>query len=125
MPAKRNYDSFIQPGFVSVWIGDFCSEDDLEDYLDDKFPMEFGFVLPPEAPCEIAVKSEPVEIGNLVQDFSCSNTFDFQVVDAARSHGITAASCMFIIYNVKYDTPGLMVAHPQVKYIGAVPFPGF
>lgn len=125
MPANRTFDDFIKPGFVSVWIGDFRSEDDFDDYLLDHFTTEFGFEVRPQAVREMGVEAEPVEIGKLVQGFSRSKTFDSKVVDAARTNGITTASCMFIIYNFKYDAACQAVPNARVKFIGAVPFPGF
>jgi len=35
------------------------------------------------------------------------------------------AACMFIIYNFKYDSGCQAATNPSVKFIGAVPFPGF
>jgi hypothetical protein len=125
MPVNRNFDEFIKEGFVSVWVGDFRSEDDFDDYLLDHFATEFSFELRPQAVREMGVESEPVEIGKLVQGFSRSKTFDLKVVEAARTHGITTASCMFIIYNFKYDSGCQAMPNPGVKFIGAVPFPGF
>jgi hypothetical protein len=125
MPTKRRFEDFIKPGFVSVWIGDFRSEDDFDDYLLDHFATEFGFEVRPQAVREMGVEPEPVEIGMLVRDFSRASTFDSKVIDAARTHGIATASCMFIIYNFKYDSTSQAVSTPRVKFIGAVPFPGF
>lgn len=122
---KRNFDGFIKPGFVSVWVGDFRSEDELDDYLNDTFPEEFGFEILPQAPCEIGVRPMPVDLGMLVQGFSRSKTFDSKVVEAARTNGIAVASCMFIIYNFKYHSGCQAAPHPGVKFIGAVPFSGF
>jgi hypothetical protein len=125
MDTSRTFDEFIKPGFVSVWVGDFRSEDDLDDYLLDHFAAEFGFEVQPQAVQEIGVEPEPVEIGKLVRGFSRSTTFDSRVVDAARTHGVTTASCMFIIYNFKFDSSCQAVPSPRLKFIGAVPFPGF
>jgi hypothetical protein len=125
MPRNRNFDDFIDPGFVSVWIGDYRSEDDFDDYLLDHFATEFGFEVRPQALREIGVEPEPVEIEKLVRDFSRAKTFGSKVVDVARTHGITTAACMFIIYNFKYDPACQAVPNPRVKFIGAVPFPGF
>jgi len=121
----RDFDDFIEPGFVSVWVGDFRSEDDFDDYLLDHFATEFGFEVRPQAVREMGVEPAPVEIGKLVRDFSRAKTFDSKVVNAARAHGITAASSMFIIYNFKYDAACQPVPNARVKFVGAVPFPGF
>ena len=125
MPANRDFYDFIKPGFASVWIGDFRSEDDFDDYLLDHFSTEFGFEVCPQAVREMGVETVPIEIGKLVQGFSRSKTFDSKVVDVARMCGITTASSMFIIYNFKYEDACQAVPNPRVKFIGAVPFPGF
>jgi hypothetical protein len=125
MPKNPKFDDFINPGFVSVWVGDFRSEDDFDDYLLDHFATEFGFEVRSQAVREMGVEPEPVDIEKLVRDFSRAKTFDSKVIDAARTHGITMASCMFIIYNFEYDSTCQAVSDPHVKFIGAVPFPGF
>ena len=121
MPTNRTLDDFIKPGFVSVWVGDFRSEEDFDDYLLDHFATEFGFEVRPQSVREMGVEPVPVEIAKLVRGFSRAKAFDSKVVDAARTHGITAASCMFIIYNFKYDAAFQAVPNAHVKFIGAVP----
>jgi hypothetical protein len=96
-PKNPRFYDFVNPGFVSVWIGDFRFDDDLDDYLLDHFAPEFGFELQPQAVREMGAELEPVEIGKLVQGFSRSKTFDSKIVDAARAKGIGKAASMFII----------------------------
>lgn len=125
MSKNRNFDDFIRPGFVSVWVGDFRTENDLEDYLLDHFATDFGFEVRLEAVQEMGVENEPTEIGRLVQGFSRSKTFDSKVVDAARKNGIVKASSMFIIYDFNYDSTSQKVSTPRLQFVGAVSFPGF
>lgn len=110
---------------MSVWVGDFCSEEDFDDYLLDHFDKEFGFEVRPEVVREMGVEPAPVEIGALVRGFSRAKTFDAKVIEAARAQGITAASSMFIMYNFEYDVACQQVPNARVKFIGAIPFPGF
>lgn len=124
MPTTKNFYDFVSSGFVSVWIGDFRSEDDLDDYIDDIFPKEFGFQVPPQVVCEIGVRPQPMEIASIVQGFSRWKTFESAVIEAAQSRGIKEAACMFVIYNFKYDGSS-ETADPLLKFIGSVPFPGF
>jgi hypothetical protein len=56
MPTNRTFDDFIKPGFVSVWVGDFRSEDDFDDYLLDHFATEFGFEVRPQSVREMGVE---------------------------------------------------------------------
>jgi hypothetical protein len=32
MPTSNNFYDFVEPGWVSVWIGEFCSEDAFDSY---------------------------------------------------------------------------------------------
>jgi hypothetical protein len=124
MTAKRAFADYVSTGSISVWVGDFRSEDDLDDYIDHEFPAHFGFKVPPQVVCEIGVKPAPQAIGQLVEGFSRSKTFDSKVVEAADAEGIMEASCMFIIYNFKYDRRQ-QTGNPRLTFIGSVPFPGF
>jgi hypothetical protein len=124
MSAK--FSDFQKQGMVSVWVGDFRTEDELDDYLNGQFESDFGFSIYDRAVREIGVESEPVSVEHLVAPFSLSQTFASGVVDAARRAGSTSASAMFIIYFFAFD-PALVHVHPQAQltFIGTVPFPGF
>ena len=123
---RAKFSDFQKPGTVSVWVGDFRTEDDLDDYLSGEFESDFGFAIYDRAVREIGVEPEPVSIEQLVAPFSRADTFASGVVDAARKVGRTSASAMFIIYFFAFD-PALAHVHPQAQltFIGAVPFPGF
>ena len=121
----KDFYTFVKPGWISVWVGDFRSEDDFDDYLLDEFSRDFGFEIPQRAVREIGAEPELVEIARLVDGFSRSKTFDSEVVNAAKAHGISRASCMLIIYNFAYVPNSQLSAEPAIKFIGTLPFPGF
>lgn len=125
MPDYKHFDRFARPGYVSVWIGDFRSEDEFDDYLLDNFPSEFGFEIRPQAVREMGVEQEPVPISRLVRGFSRSTTFDSKVVDAAIAIGVSEAACMFIIYNFKYDGTPNLNGKTQIQFVGSIPYVGF
>ena len=111
---------------VSVWAGDFRTEDDFDDYLNGEFELDFGFAIPDRAVQEIGVEPEPVSIEQLVAPFSRSSTFAPGVVEAAHRIGCASASAMLIIYFFAFD-PSRVHVRPQaqLRFLGAVPFPGF
>ncbi|GDY23007.1 hypothetical protein LBMAG56_43540 [Verrucomicrobiota bacterium] len=123
---RAQFSDFQKPGMVSVWVGDFRTEGDLDDYLNGKFESDFGFALYERAVEEIGVEPEPVSVEQLVAPFSRSQTFASGVVQAAHSVGRTSASAMFIIYFFAFD-PSRVHVHPQAQlsFVGAVPFSGF
>ncbi len=44
---------------VSVWVGDFRTEDELDDYLHSQFAADFGFEIYERAVREIGVEPQP------------------------------------------------------------------
>jgi hypothetical protein len=120
----NDFYDYVKPGFVSVWIGDFRSEDGFDDYLRETFLLEFGVEIPTRAVQEMGVEAEPKNIADLVKGFSRAKTFSSRLIEVAEEKGITNASCMFAVYNFRYDG-SQEVPDPKVKFLGAVPFPGF
>jgi hypothetical protein len=125
MPTPKNFCDFVNPRCVSVWIGEFRSEDEFDSYLVDSFSSDFGFEIPQQAVHEIGVEPKNVDIATLVDGFSRSKTFESQVVNAAESCGISRASCMLLIYNFAYTPAVELSANPPIKFVGCVSFPGF
>lgn len=122
----KRFSDFQTTGMVSVWVGDFRTADELDDYLNSQFESDFGFPLYDRALQEIDVKSQPVAIERLVEGFSRSQTFATAVVEAAHRIGRTSATAMFIIYFFSFDPSQVAVSsQASLTFVGAVPFPGF
>lgn len=122
---RDKYDDFLCGGHVSIWVGNFTDEDSLDDYINEHFPEDFGFVVSPRAACEIAAKPEPVEILELVDGFSRSKSFGTAAVKAAADKGITKASSMFVMYNFRYPESEIRNRNAMLQFIGTFPFSGF
>jgi hypothetical protein len=122
----KEFSDFRDPKSISVWVGDFRTEGDLDDYLNSQFESDFGFSINPRAVCEAGVRSQPMNIDQLVQGFSRAQTFSGLVVEAANKIGCTTASAMFIIYFFAYDSSQIAPdASAPLKFLGVIPFTGF
>lgn len=110
---------------VSVWVGDFSSDVDLDDYLDvsRRFEHDFGFELNERDPPETCVNTKPTSVRELLKGFSRSKTYAEAVVELAKKQGVEGATTIVIFFNSQYD-PSL--AKPRkdalMQFLGSVSF---
>jgi hypothetical protein len=64
------HHNFRKGGMVSVWIGNFPSDIELEDYMSRAFEKDFAFELNGRDMPETSVESEPGPVSQLVNGFS-------------------------------------------------------
>lgn len=119
------HNDFRKGGMVSVWIGNFLSEIELDDYmnLSRRFEKDFQFELNERDMPETLVEAEPAALSELVHRFSWSESYAEPVVELARKHGIAKATTMVIFLNFLYQPER---AKPNedapLRFLGAVPF---
>ena len=119
------YAAFGYPRRVSVWIGDFRTAEELDEYLclSQEFERDFGFSLSDRNMPETTVESQPTSIEKLVSGFSWSESFRDAVAEAARRGGVSAATTMLVFHNFDYDLALVTVAaNPRLRFLGAFPF---
>jgi hypothetical protein len=120
------YADFRKAGMVSVWIGNFRSDMELDDYLNlsSGFEEDFGFELKERDMPETSVEPEPVPIVNLVDGFSWSDSYAKAVVRLATDQGVERATSMVVFLNFEYQ-PERAKPRPSapLQFLGAVPFP--
>lgn len=110
---------------MSVWVGNFGSDIELDDYMDlsRKFEQDFGFELNERNPPETLVKEVPASIPELVNGFSWSKKYAVSVVELAEKRGIEKATTMIIFLNFEYQPER---AKPNkaapLKFLGTVRF---
>lgn len=100
---KQN--DFRKAGMVSVWIGNFHSDLELDDYMNLRraFEDDFGFELNERDMPETTVEHEPVSVSKLVDGFSWSKSYASSVVQLAVKQGIETATTMVVFLNMEYD----------------------
>ena len=119
------HNDFRKGGMVSVWVGDFNSDIELEDYmnLSRKFEKDFCFELNERDMPETSVEPKPVAVSQLVNGFSWSNSYVESVAELAREHGIEKATTMVVFLNFEYRPERVKPnERAPLKFLGAVPF---
>lgn len=121
----RHQDELAAPGTVSVWIGDFQTEAQFDDYmnLSRHFESDFGFRINDRGIREGVVEPEAKPISELVRGFSSWQSFCPAVVEAAKNSGVERATTMIVFYTVRFD-PSKVRTNPNapLRFIGAFPF---
>ena len=110
---------------VSVWVGNFHSDDELDDYinLSRQFEEDFGFELNERDMPETSVKSVSLPIDELVKRFSWRESYSSAVTDLAKKHGIDAATTMVVFLNLEYQPEHTKLnENAPLQFLGAVPF---
>jgi hypothetical protein len=119
------YERFRTGGKVSVWIGNFSSDLELDDYLNLSrgFEKDFNFRLNERDMPESSVESETMPIGRLVDGFSWSKSYAEKVVEAADRKGIKTATTIVVFLNFEYD-PNIANPNPRapLQFLAAVAF---
>ncbi len=121
MKRPATESDFAATGKVSVWIGDFDSEDRLLDYVEseDGCGQDFGCVLRDRR--ELTVQRQPRPVRELLADFSWSRQFVDEVVAQAGSSA--QAHCAVVSYGSDYRLLGVAPKpSARLRFIGVASF---
>jgi hypothetical protein len=121
----KKQNDFRKGGTVSVWIGDFSSDIELDEYmnLSRKFEQDFGFELNERDMPETSVEPAPAPISELVSGFSWSDSYAKSVVELAVKQGVERATTMVVFLNFEYQPEHAQrKENAPLKFLGAVPF---
>lgn len=83
-----------QAGWVSVWVGEFTEELDLDGYLGEPFDRDHG--LEPTDQGEYVVRPSPLPLAELLDGCFLSDRWAPPLVEEARRRGVTEASCAVV-----------------------------
>jgi hypothetical protein len=112
-------------GMVSVWIGNFKTDAEFDDYmnLSKDFEKDFGFRIENRSIREAAVEERAKRIQELVIGFSNWKSFASPLVEAARAAGIEKATTMIVFYCLNFvPDPERTNADAPLKFLGGFPF---
>jgi hypothetical protein len=123
---KATHEQFRVGGVVSLWLGNFESEDMLDVYLDEQFENDFGFkIYPPDGP-EADIEDEAVDIRTLLNGYSRSASFVNAAVTEALAKGWNRATTAVVFYNFQYDVAFISPnIDAPITFIGVLPYGGF
>lgn len=120
---KQN--DFRKGGMVSVWVGNFASDTELDDYinLSRKFEEDFGFELNERDMPETSVKSVALPVAELVTGFSWSESYSSSVANLAKQRGVESVTTMVVFHNFEYQPERAKpIGSAPLEFLGAVPF---
>ena len=112
---------FAATGKVSVWIGDFDSEDALLDYVEseDGCGKDFGCVLRDRRELSAETQARPVR--ELIRGFSWYQEFVDEIVAQAGTE--TQAKCVVVSYASDYRLLGILPKSvARLRFVGVASF---
>jgi hypothetical protein len=121
MAQQRSHQDYRTGGVVSIWLGSIGIEDDLDDYLADDFPDDFGFEIEPEDGPEFDIANPARPVADLLDGFSCGEDFYDEAVQAAKDAGWERANCVLVFYNFAYE-PTTSSDDAPLVFLGTFPF---
>jgi hypothetical protein len=121
----RKQEEFAGDGVVSIWIGNFSTDAEFDNYMNlaKDFEKDYGFKIDNRSVREAAVASASKPIDELVVGFSNWESFGSKAAELAKKMGIQKATTMIVFYNVKFD-PFQVHVNPAapLKFLGVFPF---
>jgi hypothetical protein len=123
---KATHEQFRVGKVVSLWLGNFTSEELLDEYLNEGFEEDFGFkIFTPDSP-EADIEDKAVDIRTLLNGYSQSASFVDEAVTAAQSKGWETATTAVVFYNFQYDAASITPnADPPITFIGVLAYGAF
>ena len=95
--------TYPSAGAVSVWVGNFESEDDFDRCTDGPITKALGLKTDLASVCEIAYEDEAVPVRKLIEGFSGWESFVEHAEKAAKARGVTTANAVLVCYYVKCE----------------------
>ena len=83
---------------VSVWVGNFQTEDDFDKCIDAEVVPRLALPTHIESICEISFKAKPISVRQLIAGFSGSKTFIKEVDAKTETLGISTANAALVCY---------------------------
>jgi hypothetical protein len=124
-PSKKKQPAtdrdFAVSGKVSVWVGDFDSEDALLDYVESETGLgsDFGCVLLHRR--ELSVEPHPKPVRELLRGFSSSDQFADEI--AARVGTDVQARCAVVSHASDYTLLGITPKpNARLRFLGVASF---
>jgi hypothetical protein len=118
----RTHAEFRRSGVVSVFLGNLRSEAQADKYLAKRFPTDFGFAINPADGPEVFCRETPTPVRELLEGFSCANSFIDLAAKAATDLGWPKASCAVVFYNFAFEPTTPHTAGGPLNFIGVFHF---
>jgi hypothetical protein len=91
------------PSVVSVWVGTFLSESDMDQCTDNEIEPSLRLGIPLSSICEVSFEKTPCAVRDLLHGFSGWGSFIDSACEAADLLGIPTANGALVCYYLKCD----------------------
>ena len=123
---------FEQPNEVSVWIGTFSSQGDLDRYVEEdtpddwngktpfsKFASDWGFISYDRDFQEVSYKGKALPLRELMANVSYFDSFVTPLCTAFEKENGALPNSYILVFNFAYDPAGSVIKmNSPVRYMG-------
>jgi len=111
---------------VSIWVGDFGSEDELDEYLrsPEGFSADYGFTIDDRSGPEISVEVQPVGIEQLLTGFSLYAQFLPSAIATAKKDGVEKVTSAAVFHHLAYPRSAVR-RDRRMRFLGCFGVEGF
>jgi hypothetical protein len=111
---------------VSVWVGNFESEEALDEYLqkEEGFAADYGFRIDDRSPPEVSVEKEKIGMRELLTGFSLCDQFLEEALAEAGKKKIDSASAAAVFHFLAYPEKAVR-SQKKMRYLGCFSAAGF
>jgi hypothetical protein len=120
----KSHSEMREDGVFSVWIGQYKTEEAIDEYLGSHWTCDFGFTIDPRAGPEYNIAEEgDCRLEELVAGMSQGDRLKGGLAAAITAHPLPKAACVLVFYNFRYDT-GLRARRKRgdIEFFGAFPY---
>lgn len=90
-------------GSVCVWIGNFSTENEFDEAVENEVVDRLRLNTPIEEVCEAAFEETDVSVGQILEGFSGWKSFISQALNAANNRQINTANAALVCYYMKCE----------------------
>lgn len=119
-------------GFVSIWLGDFESVDDFDDYMEEQYDDDdtaishfaedtgLGWYDHDFVESYINEETKKEKVFDLIGPLSYSSSYVDAAIQAADKRGVKEAKAVILVLDCDYKETGEAIG--PMKFIGAFPY---
>lgn len=106
-------DEMTESKMVAIWIGNHADEIEFEDYLEDRFEDDFGFMITHQRGPEMDCHPNPIPVKNLLGAFSMCEHWIAPALEKCAEMGIYEASSALVFHFLNYDLSKCKPEHSE------------
>ena len=130
-----NYLEFEKAGMVSIWVGEFSSQNEFNDYLQEtidgdaevdvpinRFAHDIGVGFYDHDSQEAEYKHEHLPVKDLLAGFWRANSYSESAAAAAELIGVERANTAVLLFDWKYRESTKRISNSPLRFLGSFGF---